>query len=246
MKIHFIYRSSPKDNKSDKRPEYFSKLDCLRSFLSSYNLLEDDRKGDQIFLNDGNIESKISNLMYSQKGKIISLDELGNSKSLRKAYEIFLKSNWDENDVVYFAEDDYLYKPEAFICLANAFVEIQEGDYFSLYEHPDRYNRTDDADGGKSKIYLSQNCHWRTVESTPQTYGVRVKVLKSDIWIHKLGSKGRIPRGRETFRASLGLGKYFLKFPKRKLLSPIPSLATHMETKFLSPLVDWALVNKKL
>lgn len=33
--------------------------------------------------------------------------------------------------------------------------------------------------------------------------------------------------------------KYFYKFPKRILVSPIPSLCSHIDLNGLAPIVDW-------
>ncbi len=247
MKIHFIYRAAPGDSKSDKRPAYFDKLTCLNSFINSFEKLDASNKGDLIFLNDGEIHQEwLERMLQCSDAEVINLGGVGNSLSLKEAYKIFFKKNWDDGDVIYFCEDDYLHLPEAFEFLINAVKDIPQAEYFTLYDHLDRYTRNDDADGGRSKIYVSRDCHWRTVESGCQTYGVRIRALKKDIWIHKLGLVGKIPRGREMFRAVQGLGKYFFRYPKRKMVSPIPALCTHMETEFLSPNIDWEEYNTKL
>lgn len=244
MKLHVIYRSAPGDSKSDKRPIYFNKTNCLISFLSSYKKLQEGNRGDLIFLNDGEVSKEQNKLMNSVKSEIINLGGVGNSSSLKSAYGFLESKSWDDDDMVYFAEDDYLYKEEAFPYLINAIYDIDKADYFSLYDHPDRYTRVDDVDSGKGRVFISRNSHWRTIESTCQTYGVFVGILKKDLWIHKIGTLGNTPQGREMFRASQGIGKYFLKFPKRVLVSPIPSLCSHMESEFLAKNVDWEQVNK--
>ncbi len=246
MKIHFIYRSAPNDGKADKRPSYFNKKLCLNSFLNSLTKVEESLKGEVIFINDGELNNELISLMDSVATEKIILNSVGNSESLRFCYKLIDEKDWDSDDVIYFAEDDYLYQDHAFEYLASAIKELPDVDYFTLYDHPDRYTRSDDANWGLSKIFVTINCHWRTVESTCQTYCVRVSVLKKDLWIHKLGLLGKIPRGREMFRASSGLGKYFLKFPKHKIVSPMPSLCTHMETAFMSRCVNWEAIADQL
>ena len=243
VRINFIYRASPGHSKKESRPDYFDKKNCLVSFLKSVSKLPSNNCGTLIFLNDGDIENSLLALMNSVDSEIINLSGVGNSESLRYAHSLVLTRDWDDGDLIYFAEDDYLYRKEALQYLLNASVDINEADYFTLYDHPDRYTRKDDVRNGLSKVYINRDCHWRTVESTPQSFGVRIKAFKRDAWIHKLGTMFNTPRGREMFRAVQGIGKYRWKFPKHMLISPIPSLATHMETEFLSKNIDWQEVN---
>lgn len=245
MKIHFIYRSAPGDSKSEARPVYFDKKHCLISFIHSFQALPDKYRGDLIFLNDGNIDSSIIEIMETVNSSIETLEGVGNSPSLRFAHQLVLKSNWPEGDLVYFAEDDYLYREQAFTKMINAAVDIPEAHYFTLYDHPDRYTRNDDVNSGLSKIYISRDLHWRTVESTCQSYGVRIETFKKDKWVHKLGTAFKIPRGREIFRAVQGVGKYFWKFPKHPVVSPMPSYATHMEKQYIAENIDWVKVAQK-
>lgn len=151
-----------------------------------------------------------------------------------------IHSDWPDSDFIYFSEDDYFYLPNAFSKMADAVDNIASADYFSLYDHPDRYRRKDDADGGKANIFVTNDHHWRTCESTCQTYGVRLGVLRRDFWIMKFAMLPKnTPRGREMFRAIQGLGKYFWKRPKHTLITPIPSLATHATIKAKAPVIDW-------
>lgn len=245
MKINFIYRSAPGNSKKHTRPEYFDKAACLKSFISAYNNVPDANKGDVIFLNDGELDSDIRSLMDSMEAEIIQLGGIGNSSSLRYAHNIGMTKEWEEQDLIYFAEDDYIYMENAFAYLLNAADDLADGHYFTLYDHPDRYTRKDDVNDGYSKVFVSRDCHWRTVESTCQTYGARIRSFRKDSWIHRLGTSLNTPRGREMFRAVQGIGKYFWKFPKHKVLSPMPSLCTHMETEFLAKNVDWEATSNK-
>lgn len=245
MKVNFIYRSVPGDSKSAVRPDYFDKKHCLISFIHAVKSLPEENRGELIFLNDGDIDASIKEIMGSVNSTIETLGGIGNSRSLRFAHEKAVIQSWLEEDLVYFAEDDYLYRVEAFLALIHAAEDISEAHYFTLYDHPDRYERNDDINGGKSKIYISRDLHWRTVESTCQSYGARLKSFKKDAWIHKLGTSLNTPRGREMFRAVQGIGKYFWKFPKHPVISPMPSYATHMEKKFMAKNVDWEKVNQK-
>ena len=118
-----------------------------------------------------------------KNGKVINKKNLGNIGRLKFALNYVKSQNWPEEDLVYFSEDDYLYLKSAFIKLCEALKQLQDVDYFTLYDHSDHYRRADDIDGGRVNIYLSESRHLRTHESTYQTYGVRLSVLNRDRWI---------------------------------------------------------------
>ncbi|MFZ1572739.1 MAG: glycosyltransferase, partial [Candidatus Kapaibacterium sp.] len=106
--LHIIYRSYGGENLKN-RPDFYSKLVCLYSFIDSVLMIDEEVK--LIFMNDGPIQDDKIEVM-KKYGDIISLPSLGNSPSFREALNLAL--NLSDSDLVYFAEDDYLYKPEAF------------------------------------------------------------------------------------------------------------------------------------
>lgn len=244
MRLHVIYRLAPGDGKKAYRPPYFSKENCLKSFQVAYAQLDDSFKGDLVYLLDGELPDHFASMFKKNDCEIVQLGGKGNSASLSYAHKLALENSWSETDVIYFAEDDYLYVPEAFKELVSAFGAF-ESDYITLYDHPDRYTRVDDDPIRNRLDGYNENRFWRSVESTCQTFGVRKSVLKKDKWIHKLARVGNYPKGREMFRAIQGIGKYSLKYPKRSLIGPVPTLCTHMETQFLAYGVDWAKVSEE-
>ena len=234
--IHILYRSAGAANRKN-RPHFFDKATALASFLRA--LRAAGPEADVLFLNDGPISGDLVGWMRTA-GEILELPGLGNSGSYRRTLDEALSREWPESDLVYLAEDDYLYLPEALGTLFRAAGEIPAASYFTLYDHPDRYRRDDDADRGRARVFFGGGRHWRTVESTCLTYGVRLGALRRDAWIHRWKTRGPIPDDRGIWRAVQGLGGYRLRFPRRRLVSPMPSLATHLEREHLSPGVDWA------
>ncbi len=231
--LHIIYRSYGGENLKN-RPDFYSKLVCLYSFIDSVLMIDEEVK--LIFMNDGPIQDDKIEVM-KKYGDIISLPSLGNSPSFREALNLAL--NLSDSDLVYFAEDDYLYKPEAFKNMLLAFKELPNVDYITLFDHSDRYIRKDDSLGGKCKIFITINLHWRTCESTCMTFGARVSTFKKDKKKFYSISILDIPEDRILWRFLLGQKKYFYKFPKRILVSPIPSLCSHIDLNGLAPIVDW-------
>jgi len=243
MKLHIIYRSVGPDGKNHIRPKYFNKTVGLKSFLRAVNYVRSEI-GDIIFMNDGEMPDDRVEIMESA-GNVIPLPGLGNSGSFRAAFNVVKEIGWDDDDIIYFAEDDYLYKESSLSLLIEAAENIKKADYFTLYDHPDRYIRTDDA-RKTEHVFFSGNTHWRSVESTCISFGARVGALKKDLWIFKIGTMRPIPKDRHIFRAVQGIGQYFFLFPKRILISPMPSLCCHMEKDLLAKGVDWELISKGL
>jgi hypothetical protein len=210
---------------------------CLRSLLRSVEPLGD--RATIIFVNDGPMPD--DRLAVMEKwGTIVSLPGLGNSPSYREALKLAL--TLADDSIAYMAEDDYLYTEHAFPRLMQAFQELPQIDYITLFDHLDRYKVKDDARGGYSRLYVAAGQHWRTVDSTCMTFGARVGALRSDAWIHRLCTVPNTPRDRVIWRMTQGEQLFTMKFPKRRLIGPVPSLATHMDPETLAPNIDWERV----
>lgn len=239
-RLHIIYRSTGGDNPKN-RPTYYSKILCLNSLLLAVRPVSGRVR--ITFVNDGPMpEDRLE--LIRKEGEVVSLEGIGNSRSYRKALDIALDTT--PETLVYFAEDDYLYTPDAFVGLLSAFDAIPEADYVTLFDHLDRYIRHDDSRRGYSRVYIAGDRHWRTVESTCMTFGARLDRLKKDVWIHRLATIPRTPRDRLLWRLTQGEKWFAWKFPKRRLISPLPSLATHMDPDGLAPVVDWEEVAKNV
>ncbi|MDB5035483.1 MAG: hypothetical protein JWQ98_2724 [Chlorobi bacterium] len=234
--LHIFYRSTGGDNKKN-RPPYYSKMLCLRSFLRAFT--EAGSRASVTFINDGPMPDDRLEIMETI-GDIVSYPGLGNSPSYRKTLDLALAKPPDS--LIYFAEDDYLYTSPAFVKLLAAFDELPRVDYVTLFDHRDRYTRTDDSRRGYSRVFVAGGHHWRTVESTCMTFGARAHRLRSDAWIQRLGTVPNTPRDRVIWRCTQGEKEFFWKFPKRTLVGPVPSLAAHMDPEGLPPNIDWERV----
>jgi hypothetical protein len=242
VRLRVLYRSTGPGNRKT-RPPFFDKAICLASFLRSVQTLE----GTEIlFLNDGPIPAPRLDIMMNS-GRVVTLPGVGNSASYRVAVSMATRSELADEDFVFLAEDDYLYLPDAFQTLLTAVRALPSVMYFSLYDHVDRYRRSDDANKGLSKIFVVGARHWRTVESTCMTYLARLGALRRDSWIHQAGSRNISPRDRMIWRAVQRIGGFrvlprHLDRPPHRLISPLPALATHVEDGQLAPVIDWVRV----
>jgi hypothetical protein len=232
-KIHIYYRLCDQDDMS-KRPTGYSKENCFNNFLKVYERI----KGKQSFsiVCDGEFPEWLTIKPFM---RFVQLGNVGNAQSFWRAYNEALKCL--DDDWVYFAEDDYIYLPNAMEELELAMQSLNV-DFITLYDHPGRYedlpehNLTD----GKNVIKLSGSRHWRSSPSTPMTFAASVKALRAcydlfDIWTNRDG----YTVSWELFPRLQGLrGEKDYGF---RLMGPMPSLATHCVTGYLSPCVDWKM-----
>lgn len=247
MNLHIFYRASSSE-KTDVRPSYYSKLLCLKSLLRALSNMKNfsfsfyyDGEGGQNLIKE--LKTDLPN------NKIKRLFGMGNSRSFWQAYSDAIK--FSDNDWVYFVEDDYLHVDTAIQKLVDCIETVKCVDYITLFDHPVRYasdyHYELDVPHRVNKIYISKTHHWRTQESTCMTFASRVSILKEDKkFFERYVKNTNVPKDRELFRRLQGLTGYEDESPRRLLIGPIPSLATHCHLPWMSPVVDWEDVAKQI
>jgi hypothetical protein len=219
MKVHAIYRSTGSENQK-ARPPYYDKTLCLLSFIRAVRHCREPVE--VIFLNDGHIPDERLRLM-SAAGEVMALPGVGNFASKRAALSLIDWRRWEDSDLLYVAEDDYLYLPEALDFLVAAAKEIPQASYFTLYDYPRDDNLGNQTyDRGQTRVFLGGGRHWRSVESTPDTFGARIEAMRADAWLHWLGT-----RSPQT-------GSPFIRRDKQ-LPAPSPAHAIWNATQGLGP-----------
>jgi hypothetical protein len=258
MNIKVFYRIHfGKDNKN--RPGFYSKEVCFKSFLQSYldsNLKEYTEFGVFIdnFEKDVSKEPLFNNIIQplQKEGllKVEFLEEIGNSESYLYCLEESIENN--DDTTIFFVEDDYIWKNEAFSTLVQSFP-LLKCDYLTPYDHPVRYDPAfvggSDIPHWYNYIHVSNGYHFRSQESTCMTFLSSAKILKEDRFLHKHFTKGRnCPHDRDIFRTLQCLeNKDNLEIIKeRLLLGPMPSIATHCNKSYLAPNVDWYNLTKQM
>jgi hypothetical protein len=239
--LRLIYRAAPGGNRK-RRPDWFSKWVCLGSFLRAVEQLPPG-SADVMFYCDGPLAEEVTSAM-TRFGKVEVLDRLGNSKSYLHALAAVTDPSLPAHDGIYFIEDDYLHLPDALTSLSAALAEAAPRSYLTLYDHPDRYARTDDLRPPGRAAELLGGQHWVRVESTNMTFATTVGTLRRDRILHwGFARYTGYPHDRALWRTVLGLG---LRRPlrwvigRRSLLGAVPTLATHGDDGMLAPTVDWA------
>jgi len=205
----------------------------------------------------------VTSLFADTDLEIIATDKkLGNEGTFLKQIDILCGQT--VADLVYFAEDDYLYLPRALETAVAFMRRHPEADFSTPYDHVDYHLKYVHRLLGQE--YKEGQCRWRTVASTCLTFMARRQVLfesrsvfasyarkNSDLGLWLALTKTRVVNPWCILR-SAGDGLFFpashvlawrhawhniLFGPRRTLWAPMPSLATHLDLNGLAPNVDW-------
>lgn len=204
------------------RPEWFSKINCFESIYQ--NFIENDIR--LYCVQDGD-DGPLTDFIKSKNNitEFINIKYKSNSKSLNFCLE--LPDKIPDGDL-YFVEDDFLHTKN---CKTVLLEGIKNFELVTLFDHLDRYQRTDDITQNCESIHLTESSYWRTCESTTCTWACSKFMwnkIKNDAIIHNLND-------RMFFR--------HLIEKKIRLWSPIKSCSTHCDINGLAPLVDWRKIN---
>ncbi len=127
--VRIVYRSHAGEN-AKNRPGYYSKHIALLSLLRSADGLRDP---EIVFLNDGPIPGARGALM-AERGEVVTIAAGSNRASYRAAVAREAAGAGEAGpELVWFAEDDYLYRPEELPALVAGAATVSDADYFSLY-----------------------------------------------------------------------------------------------------------------
>ena len=232
MKI--IYRISDAGYNKVK-PEYINNEACLK------NATEVFKDADWIIIAD-NVSKKTSAMIdkyirsLTYKSTIYYVSVGHGAGTFNLALDEALKLNNDE--IVYFIENDYLHKPNSSKILREGFN--LGASFVSLYDHPDKY--LDPSKGGNpycqggaedTRVYLTESCHWKITNSTTMTFASKVNTLKEIESTLRKYTEGTHPHDFQMFLE--------LRKNNRILITSIPGYSTHGETAWLSPLQDWSI-----
>ena len=226
--MRIIYRIS--DNGYNKvKPDYITNEKCLANATevlegAIFHVIADNTSTEtndmiQKYITKDGVE-------YVSKGNGASTFNLALDKAL----------TYDDDEIVYFIENDYLHKPNSLKILNEAF-ELGAA-FVSLYDHPDKYinpNKGGNAycEGGAedTRVYLTNSSHWKITNSTTMTFAAKVSTLKrTETTLRKWTSESH-PNDFQMFLD--------LRSQNELLITPIPGFATHGETAWLSPLCKW-------
>lgn len=166
---------------------------------------------------------------------IVKINEGSDAKSMRVLLDTAVELE-DNNQIILFQEDDYLYLPGAEHKIIEA---LKYAHYATGYLHPDKFWSPDR--GGNpftpsenvsepTQVIKTSDHFWMVTNSTTNTFATTVGVLKEDIDVWMWGTDDGI--NTKDFAIFLKLRE-----KGRALVQPLPSLATHCLKGYEAPLV---------
>jgi hypothetical protein len=229
MKI--IYRISDVGYNKVK-PDYINNETCLKNFCNVFfNHIHD------ILIIADNCSNATIDMInkYIDPVNIHKVSVGHGAGTFNLALDMALKGNDDE--IVYFVENDYLHKPYADRIIQEGFD--LGASFVSLYDHPDKY--LDPSRGGNpyceggaedTRVYLSKSSHWKITNSTTMTFASKVSTLRRVEPTLRKWTTGSYP---DDFKMFLELREQ-----SELLITSIPGYSTHGETAWLAPLTNWS------
>ena len=172
MKI--IYRISDAGYNKVK-PEYIGNENCLKNFVYVFG-----NKNIQIIADNCSEDTlkMIRKYIHPNQIKKVSIGHGAGTFNLALTEAL----QYDENEVVYFVENDYLHKIGSDKILLEGFNT--GANYIALYDHPDKYmdgaNPEVEGGGELTRVLLTESCHWKLTNSTTMTFASKVKTLRED------------------------------------------------------------------
>ena len=229
--MRIIYRISD-SGYSKVKHDYINNENCLANATKEFDDSIWSVIADNISADTNNMIQKYVTrdcILYTEKGNGAATFNLALDEAL----------TYDDDEIIYFIENDYLHKPGSQKIIQEAF-ELGAS-FVSLYDHPDKYLSPDKGgnpycEGGAedTRVYKTDSVHWKITNSTTMTFASKVSTLKKYESILRKHTSETHPNDFQMFLE--------LREHNELLITPIPGYATHGETAWLSPLTDWSKI----
>lgn len=232
--LRHCYYSKLQELPDRTRPKWFNKIKVFENFkntlnseLVNYTIVYDEFYG------------SISKTFLARENNVEIINCGSESDSFLKTLEIIQSKNFDDDQIIYFLEDDYLHRSgwcnillEGF-SINSSYVTLYDFDFFI-------------AKGYLSEIFITPSTHWRAMPATTNTFACKYKTILEDLEIHKKYSSSDAIREEEGFYFSKDYDKFWELSKKEKyIISPMPGWSTHCDANHISPIIDWnEVINK--
>lgn len=201
------YRVTPGGN-GKPRPPWFSRQRALRSFLAA--CAQAGGPVDLVFVADGGVPDELAALVAAS-GPVLPVRGGSAAKSFRRLLDVATARETGDA-LVWCAEDDYLYRPEALTGVLAAARALPDADLFGVYtpDNADWHRRHVSQPGGRpteQRLDVGGQAWRRTWDST-STFGLRAGALRADAWLLRLCSRAGGPWDHACVTALQGIRPY--------------------------------------
>jgi hypothetical protein len=184
--LQIVYRICAAEN-AKPRPAFYDKTLALVSLLRAAEKVVPSPAF--TFLVDGSLPESLIQLM-ARHGRVVPISAGSTRRSFRQAVALAAVLDGGPDDLVWFAEDDYLYQPRALAVLLSAATEMPDAQYFMMTgsnaldltvpgRSADRLHLLPGAEGDPPSRVVA-GVRWFRGESTTSTFAVRRKALLED------------------------------------------------------------------
>jgi len=215
------------------RPEWFDREKMFDSFLSTL-----DNRVELTCMFDSGRGEVDQHFLSNKDVKVISRKGGNDAVSFLNVLNYIKEQQYDDDDIIYFLEDDYIHSPKWIDIMLEGFEYIG-ADYYTLYDHPDKYGPTTYPmlyEDLMSKIFVTPNIHWRTIPNTTNTYACYYKTLIKHFEVHVkyCDLVEKWTKDSHKFQELWNIGS--------NLISCMPGHSAHVENNMLSPVVNWSQI----
>lgn len=222
IKVFLRHWNGAINRKQNVRPDWFSYEKCYKS-VKNANI-------DLYILLDGTKENH--HFQFDSEDNVIEFSGGSDASSFLFCLETIKSFDFNDDDVIYIVEDDYMHVNGWEKTMEEAFDSFNV-DYVSLYDHPDKYFLPM-YENLQSKILYTSSAHWRTTPSTCNTYAGKWKTFQKHWDTHV---KYCLP---ENTHDGYDHTKFLDLWQQgSNLISSIPGYSTHCELPFLTPIIKW-------
>ncbi len=228
--IRHCYYSKIQELPDRVRPSWFNKIKVFENFKNTLNpdLINYTIVYDEFY---GSIDNT-----FLAKEKNVEIINCGSEcDSFLQTLDIIQSRNFEDEQIVYLLEDDYLHRPGWCDIMLEGF-EIKSH-YLTLYDFDFFITK-----GYLCEIFTTPSSHWRAVPATTQSFACKYKTLIEDFEIQQKYSINGV-KEQKGFDFSKDYDKFWeLQKQERYLISPMPGWSTHCDANHISPIIDWKKV----
>lgn len=194
------YRVTERGN-GKPRPPWFSLRAAFTSFLRAARAVD----ARVVVVADGRVPRELSDLV---PGEVVTISGGSAAGSFRGLLDVVL----DREGLMWLAEDDYVYQPDALEAVRAAARALPSVDYFGVYT-PDNAAwhaaaRSQPARRGPEQTFDVSGRQWRRAWDSTSTFGVRARALREDAALLRRCSRVGDPWDHACVLAVQGVAPY--------------------------------------